>query len=307
MATASAAKSGRSTKVKESTTDRIFNVVLIIVLILLNILMLYPFLYVLSTSISDPGQVMAGNVWLWPVGFDLTAMKQIMQYPLFLNSYLNTILYSVGGTCATLFMTSLTAYPLAQSKFRLRGAIAKIYLFTMFFGGGMIPTYLVYKDLGLVDNIFVMILPGALTAWNIILCRTFFQGIPESLHESAYLDGASDWTILWRIVMPLSKPVLATIALFSMVGIWNDFFTGLIYFNDNTKFPLQLILRMILINASMSGNPAESGNVMDFMQRTSTQALKSASIVISIAPIICVYPFIQKYFVKGVMIGSVKG
>lgn len=177
----------------------------------------------------------------------------------------------------------------------------------MFFGGGMIPTYLVYKDLGLVDNIFVMILPGALTAWNIILCRTFFQGIPESLHESAYLDGASDWTILWRIVMPLSKPVLATIALFSMVGIWNDFFTGLIYFNDNTKFPLQLILRMILINASMSGNPAESGNVMDFMQRTSTQALKSASIVISIAPIICVYPFIQKYFVKGVMIGSVKG
>ena len=307
MTTANHEVKARSHKVKETAADRAFNIILIIVLIILNIIMLYPFLYVFSTAISDQGQVMSGNVWLYPIGLDMTAMKQIMQYPMFLNSYKNTIIYSVCGTACTLLLTSITAYPLSRSNFRSRGVIAKIYLFTMFFGGGMIPTYLVYRTYGLVDNILVMILPGALSAWNIILCRTFFQGIPDSLHESAYLDGASDWTILWRIVMPLSKPVLSTIALFTMVGIWNDFFTGLLYFNDNSKFPLQLILRMILINASMSSGSGADKNVMDFMQKASTQSLKSASIVISILPIICVYPFIQKYFVKGVMIGSVKG
>lgn len=307
MTTAKQPARVKSTKVKETVGDRIFNVTLIIVLVIIDLIMLYPFLYVFSTAISNQGEVMAGNVWLYPVGFDMTAMKQIIQYPLFLNSYKNTIIYSVCGTIMTLLLTSLTAYPLSRPNFRSRGVIAKIYLFTMFFGGGMIPTYLVYRSYGLVDNPLVMILPGALSAWNIILCRTFFQGIPDSLHESAYLDGASDLTILAKIVMPLSKPVLSTIALFTMVGIWNNYFTGLLYFNDNTKFPLQLILRMILINSSMSNGSGADKNMIDFMQKASTQSLKSCSIVISILPIICVYPFIQKYFVKGVMIGSVKG
>lgn len=307
MTTATQPAKVRSRKVKETAGDRAFNIVLIVVLVLINIIMLYPFLYVFSTAISTQSEVMAGNVWLYPIGFDMTAMKQIIQYPMFLNSYKNTIIYSVCGTICTLLLTSLTAYPLSRPNFRSKSVIAKIYLFTMFFGGGMIPTYLVYRSYGLVDNPLVMILPGALSAWNIILCRTFFQGIPESLHESAHLDGASDLTILVKIIMPLSKPVLSTIALFTMVGIWNNYFTGLLYFNDSTKYPLQLILRMILINASMSNGSGADKNVMDFMQRASTQALKSCSILISILPIICVYPFIQKYFVKGVMIGSVKG
>ena len=296
----------RKTAVKESLTDRTFNISLIVILVIVNIIMLYPFIYVISTAISEPSEIMAGNVWLWPIGFDTKAIRQIVQFPNFLSSYKNTIIYAVCGTAMTLLMTSLTAYPLARQNFKLKGFIAKIYLFTMFFGGGMIPTYLIYNKLGFVDNWLVMVIPGALTAWNIILCRTFFQGIPESLHESAYLDGATDWTILWRIVIPLSKPVLATIALFSMVGIWNNFFTGLLYFNKPELFPLQLILRTILINASMNASSAD-GSFMDFASKTSTQALKSASIIISIIPIICVYPFVQKYFVKGVMIGSVKG
>jgi len=301
------AKTMKSSSIKEISIDRIFNAILTFILILVNIIMLYPFIYVISTAISDQGQVIAGNVWLYPRGFDMTAVKQIVQYPLFARAYLNTIIYSVSATVMVLLMTSITAYPLSRPKFTASKFLLKIYVVTMFFGGGMIPTYLVYKNYGLVDNPLVMIIPGAVSAWNLVIVRTFFKStIPESLHESACIEGANDWTILWRIVLPLSKPVLATIALFTMVGVWNNFFTGLLYFNKSELYPLQLILRMILINASMSANPAE-GSFMDFMQKSSTQSLKAAAIVVSILPIICIYPFMQKYFVKGVMIGSIKG
>ncbi len=292
--------------IKETLGDATFNTVIIVFLIIVNIVMLYPFIYVLSTSISDQSAVMAGDVWLYPIGFDLTAMNEIMYFPGFLNSYKNTIIYSVSATVLTLAITSFTAYPLSRPEFKMRGFITKIYLFTMFFGGGMIPTFLVYRAYGFVDNPLVMIIPGALSAYNLIIMRTFFQGIPSSLHESAYLDGANDMTIWLKIVLPLSKPVLATIALFTMVGVWNNFFTGLLYFNDADLYPLQLILRMILINASMQASSVE-GSFADFDQTAATESLKSASIVISIIPIVCVYPFVQKYFVKGVMIGAVKG
>jgi putative aldouronate transport system permease protein len=291
--------------VKDSVPEQVFVGIVTVLLVLVDVVMLYPFIYVFSTAISDTGQVMAGNVWLYPRGLDLSAVKQIATYPLFAQSYLNTVIYTILGTIACVFVTCLTAYPLAQAKFRIRGFISVVYIITMFFGGGMIPTFLMYRNLGLVDNRLVMILPGAISAWNIIICRTFFKSIPVSLNESAYLDGASDWKILWQIIMPLSQPIIATIALFSAVGIWNDFFTGLLFFNDPKKYPLQLVLRMILVNASMSAAIAE-GSFLEFTQKSATLALKSASILISILPIICVYPFIQKYFVKGVMIGSIK-
>lgn len=291
--------------IKESVPERMFTGIVTFLLVLIDVVMLYPFIYVFSTAISDTGQVMAGNVWLYPRGLDLSAVKQIATYPLFARSYLNTVIYTIFGTVVCVFVTCLTAYPLAQAKFKSKGFISAVYVITMFFGGGMIPTFLMYRNLGLVDNRLVMILPGAVSAWNIIICRTFFKGIPVSLNESAYLDGASDWKILWRIIMPLSQPIIATIALFSAVGIWNDFFTGLLFFNDPQKYPLQLVLRMILVNASMSAAIAE-GSFLEFTQKSATLALKSASILISILPIICVYPFIQKYFVKGVMIGSIK-
>jgi putative aldouronate transport system permease protein len=292
-------------KVKDSVSERVFVVVIVVLLAVLDVIMLYPFIYVFSTAISDTAQVMAGNVWLFPVGIDFSAIQHIATYPLFSSSYLNTVIYTIFGTITCVFITCITAYPLAQAKFKLKGFISIVYVITMFFGGGMIPTFLMYRNLGLVDNRLVMILPGALSAWNIIICRTFFKSIPVSLSESAYLDGASDWTILWRIIMPLSQSIIATLALFSAVGIWNDFFTGLLYFNDSKKYPLQLVLRMILVNASMSAAIAD-GSFLEFTQKTATLALKSASILVSILPIICVYPFIQKYFVKGVMIGSIK-
>ncbi|MDR2419324.1 MAG: carbohydrate ABC transporter permease [Treponema sp.] len=292
-------------KTRDSLSERIFVGVIVVLLVILDIIMLYPFIYVFSTAISDTAQVMAGNVWLFPIGIDFSAIQHISTYPLFARSYLNTIIYTIFGTISCVFITCITAYPLAQAKFKLKGFISIVYIITMFFGGGMIPTFLMYRNLGLVDNRLVMILPGALSAWNIIICRTFFKSIPVSLSESAYLDGASDWTILWRIIMPLSQSIIATLALFSAVGIWNDFFTGLLYFNDSKKYPLQLVLRMILVNASMGAAIAD-GSFLDFSQKTATLALKSASILVSILPIICVYPFIQKYFVKGVMIGSIK-
>ena len=292
-------------KLKASPGDRAFAVAVVILLVIIDIVMLYPFLYVISTAISDPGQVMAGKVWLYPLGFSADALKRILDYPNFLHSYGNTIIYSVLGTLCTLLLTSLTAYPLSRPNFKSKGVLSWIYLFTMFFGGGMIPTYIIYKGYGLIDNRLVMILPGALSAWNIILCRTFFKTIPESLHESAHLDGASELFIMWKIILPLSKPVMATVALFTMVGIWNNYFTALLYFNDSTLYPLQLILRMILINAQMQQTGAEK-DVMNMASSISTQSLKSCAIVVSILPIICIYPFIQKYFVKGVMIGSVK-
>jgi putative aldouronate transport system permease protein len=295
----------RGGKIKDSPSERVFSGIIIFILLVLNAAMLYPFLYVLSTSISDQGAVMAGRVWLYPVGFDLTAMRRIANYPLFMSSYINTVFYTAAGTFVCVFMTCLTAYPLSQAKLRVKGFISAVYVVTMFFGGGMIPTFIVYRYLGLFDSRLAMILPGAVSAWNIIICRTFFKSIPESLSESAYLDGASDGRILWAIIVPLSKPIVATLSLFTAVGIWNDFFTGLLYFNSQSKYPLQVVLRMILVSATMTASSGEAGFV-DLTRRTASQSLKSASIVLSIVPIMCVYPFIQKHFAKGVMIGSVK-
>lgn len=292
-------------KIKESIGDRTFNTVVVILLIIVNILMLYPFIYVLSVSVSDPNSVIRGEVILLPKGFSKFAYEQILTYPLFTKAYLNTIFYASVGTVLTLLMTILAAYPLSMEKLRSRGVISFFYVFTMFFSGGMIPTFLVVKNLHLLDKRMAVIIVAILGAWNVIICRSFLQTIPKSLHESAYIDGANDWTILFRIILPLSKPVLSTIALFSIVGFWNDFFSALLYLNDRNKYPLQMILRNILINSEMIAK--EPGAVRDVSNSTATMSLKTASIVVTIIPVLCVYPFIQKYFVKGVMIGSIKG
>lgn len=300
-------KQRKKNKIRLTTEDKIFSVITYTILSLLIVVMIYPFIYVVATSISEPGKVMSGEVWFFPKGFDLTAYKQMIEHPLFLTSYRNTILYAAAGVILTLFFTALTAYPLSREKFKVRGFISKMYLVTMFFGGGMIPTYLTMKNLHLIDTFWVMVLPGAVSAWNVILMRSFFKTIPESLHESAYLDGANDLQVLAKIVLPLSKPIFATIGLFTIVGHWNNFFSGLLYLNDANRYPLQMILRNILFNASFSANTSEVGSMADMAQFTSTECLKAASIVITMFPIMCIYPFIQKYFVKGVMIGSVKG
>lgn len=296
----------KTNKIRKSGLDLTMDIVVYAVLTIMAIVMLYPFIYVLSTSISDQSEVMRGNVLLWPIGFDTKAYQSMIVHPLFARSYLNTVIYAVTGTLATLFITAISAYPLSRDKFRSRKAISVLYVITMFFGGGMIPTYLIIKMLGMVDTLWAIILPGSISAWNLLIMRSFFKTIPESLHESAFLDGAKDWTVLWKIVIPLSMPVMTTIGLFAMVGFWNDFFAALIYLNDPNKYPVQMVLRMILISATFTQGGDQQKSA-DLLQAISTQSLKSAAIVIAIVPIMCVYPFIQKYFVKGIMIGSIKG
>ncbi len=296
----------RANRLRQSVGDRIFAALIFAALILVNLIMLYPLVYVFSTSISSPSAVVQGRVLLWPVGFDTSAYAQILKYPYFLTSYGNTLFYAFFGTLGSLFMLVITAYPLATDTFHSRKYITMFYVITMFISGGMIPTFLVVKGVGLYNSRLAMIIPSLLSAWNIVICKNFFESIPRSLHESAYLDGASDWVILWRIVLPLSKAVLATLALFCIVAYWNNFFSALLYLNDRDKYPLQMILRGILMNAEMTArDPSLAFDENSVM--ASTLSLKTASVVVTILPVLCVYPFIQKYFVKGVMIGSVKG
>ncbi len=292
--------------IRESTGDRTFNIVNVLLLLLLDIVVLYPLIYVLSTSVSEPAEVIRGRVTFLPRGFNLVGYSQILKYPSFLQSYANTVLYTVVGTALSLVITVIGAYPLSLPKFRLRGKITAFYVFTMYFSGLMIPTFLVVQGVGIFDTKWALILPTMLGAWNVTICRSFLQGIPFSLHESAYIDGANDFTILWRIILPLSKPVMATLGLFCAVAYWNNFFSSLLYVNNRAHYSLQFILRGILMNAQMAAeNPtmaAEAANM-----EASTMNLKTASVVVTMLPILCVYPFIQKYFVKGVMIGSIKG
>lgn len=290
---------------KETRGDKIFRVVIAIILLFVNAIMLYPFILIISLSISDPEAVLRGEVTFLPKGFSARAYEKMITTPNFVKSYGNTILYAAVGTVITLALTALTAFPLSVTKFRSKKFLNVYYMITMFFYGGMIPTFLVVRGLGIIDTLWAMVLPGALTAYNIMIFRSFFQGIPESLHESAYIDGANDWRVLFSIILPLSKPVIATIALFTIVRHWNSFFNALLYLNTPSKYPLQMILRNILTGAEALNK--DSGAFETLAQSSVTESLKDASIIITTLPVICIYPFIQRYFVKGVMIGSVKG
>ncbi|MFQ9871845.1 MAG: carbohydrate ABC transporter permease [Oscillospiraceae bacterium] len=290
---------------KETRGDKIFRVVIAIILLFVNAIMLYPFILIISLSISDPEAVLRGEVTFLPKGFSGRAYEKMITTPNFVKSYGNTILYATVGTIITLALTALTAFPLSVTKFRSKKFLNVYYMITMFFYGGMIPTFLVVRGLGIIDTLWAMVLPGALTAYNIMIFRSFFQGIPESLHESAYIDGANDWRVLFSIILPLSKPVIATIALFTIVRHWNSFFNALLYLNTPDKYPLQMILRNILTGAEQLNK--DSGAFETLAQSSVTESLKDASIIITTLPVICIYPFIQRYFVKGVMIGSVKG
>lgn len=290
--------------IKSGFSDYLLDIIVYTVMIFILIVMTYPFLYVISTSISNPSAVTRGEVTIIPKGFNTGAYRAILSHGLLGSSYMNTVLYSVTGMLAVLVITSLTAYPLSLAKLRTAGFITKLFVFTMFFSGGMIPTFLIVKAVGIMNTRFAVVLPTVVSAWNVLVMRSFFRSIPDSLHESAYLDGANDFTVYARIVMPLSKAVLATIGLFAFVGYWNDFFAALLYLSDIKKYPLQMILRLILLSSEITRTESESARELVNM---STQSVKSAIIVVAIFPIMCVYPFVQKYFVKGVMLGAVKG
>ena len=265
---------------------------------------LYPFIYMLAVSTSSSIYVLKGEVSIFPRGFNLGVYKFVLMDKNIFNAYLNTILYTITGTTISLSVTCAGAYALSKKRMIGSKFFSVMILFTMFFNGGLIPTYLTVRSLGLFDTMWAVIIPGAVSTWNFLIMRTFFRQFPVELEESGKLDGLTDNGIFFRLVLPLSTAVLATIGLFYAVGNWNSYFVPMIYLNDSKKFPLQLILRQIVLigvnnNNNLVGASADSVAV--------DESIKYATIIVSIVPIIMVYPFIQRYFVKGVMVGSLKG
>lgn len=277
-------------------------------MILLSLCFIYPIVMTLAQSFSDAKAMVGKTVFLFPVGFSLDSYKQLLSDISILRYYWNTIVYAGLGTFLTLTLTGMLAYPLTARDFKGKRVISVMLLITMFFGGGMIPTYLVYKDMyHLTNTLWVMILPGAVSAWNVIIFKNFFNSIPVELREAAQIDGAGHFRVLFQIVMPLSKPLLATIGLFTIVGHWNGYFNALLYLDSADKFPIQMFLRKILVLSEISsGADLQNLDILRQLANTNPTTVKAAATIITIIPILCVYPFLQKYFTKGMMLGSVK-
>ncbi len=279
--------------------SRLFDKFNIFLMGLVIVVTLYPFYYITIVSLSNGNAVLRGEVSLWPIGFTLESYRLVFENPAVLRSLGNSLLYTTVGTAINLFMTVLCAFPLARPKFSGRKALTWIVTLTMFVSGGLIPLYLLIIRLGFIDSIWALVLPGAINVWYLFILRTAFQGIPEELYEASILDGANDFQQLYHIALPLSKAVLATLLLFYAVAIWNDYFNGLIFLNDRDKFPIQLVMRNIVILGNMD-QTNEMGGASDFA--AVEQTLKYATIMVSTLPILLVYPFVQRYFVQGVMI-----
>ncbi|GIO95725.1 MULTISPECIES: carbohydrate ABC transporter permease [Paenibacillus] len=291
----------------ETRGDRIFNVINYTILILVTIIVMYPLVFVLSASFSDPQAVLRGEMLLWPKGVNLNSYVKIFQNKDIISGFTNTLVYTSLGTFINLTMTILAAYPLSRKDFVGRNAIMALLVFTMFFSGGLIPTYLLIKNLGMLNTLWVMIIPNAVSIWNIIIMRTFFQqSIPGELQEAATIDGCSNIKILTRIILPLSMPIIAVTILFYAVGHWNAFFNALLYLSDKDKFPLQLILREILIQGQ-TNDMVKMSTESAIKQQREVEGIKYAVLVVANLPVLALYPFLQRYFVKGVMIGAIKG
>lgn len=286
------------------TSRRVFNVFNYLFLGVIMVITLYPLYYQFIVSISNGLDVMRGEVTLLPQNITLDTYRQFLKGDLFMYMK-NSVFYTVLGTFINLVMSSLCAYPLTRKQFSGRKFFTFMVTFTMFFSGGMVPLYLVVKELELLDTVWALVLPVAISTYNMIIIRTSFQAIPESLIESAQLDGANDVVILYRIVLPLSKAVLATMLLYYAVSHWNDYFNAMLYINSKELYPLQIMLRNMLIAGLFSEEAGVAGGSTTFSVTDAT--LRAAAIIVTTLPILVVYPFVQRYFVKGVMIGSVKG
>ncbi|MEZ0536471.1 carbohydrate ABC transporter permease [Caldicellulosiruptoraceae bacterium PP1] len=292
---------------KKNIEDKLFDLISYLFLILFALIILYPLYLIVVASVSDPNMVSNGQVWYFPKGFTLEGYKRIFEDNSILLGYMNTIIYAGLGAIISVAMTVSGAYPLSRKDFYGKNFFMAIFVFTMFFGGGLIPTYLLVKSLGMLDTVWAMVIPGAVSVWNLIITRTFFQtNIPEELREAAFIDGCSDFRYFIKIILPLSKPIISVLALFVIVGQWNGYFDALIYLSNEKKYPLQLVLRNILIQAE-----PQLGMMIDVDTLAAKlkvrELIKYSAIIVSSVPLLVIYPFIQKYFVKGVMIGSIKG
>ena len=291
----------------KSKNDRVFYIVIGVIITILTIAVLYPIIYIISASFSSSNAVAEGRVWLWPVDFSLEAYKAVFDYSDLWLGYRNTIFYVIVGTVLNVAMEMICAYPLARKNLWGKGFISFLLTFTMLFGGGMIPNYLLVKELGMLNSPLALIIPGAMSVYNVIVARTFIQNnIPDELLEASRIDGCSDFQFFFKMLLPLSKAIIAVLVLWHAVGHWNAYFSAFLYITDKELYPLQVFLKEILVQSNISSEVV--GDVAGALQmQNMKQLLKYAIIVVSTVPLFTFYPFVQKHFVKGVTIGSVKG
>ncbi|KRE64923.1 carbohydrate ABC transporter permease [Paenibacillus sp. Soil750] len=289
---------------KTSFAEKCFDTINVVLLILMMLLTVYPLIYVLFASISDAGSLMGYKGMLWrPLGFSLDAYTNVFRNPMIVRGYGNTLFVVLAGLVLNITLTAFGAYALSRKSLKYRKPLMLFIIFTMFFSGGLIPLYLTVKGVGLIDSLWSLIIPTAINTFNLILMKTAFEAIPDALEESAKIDGANDFVILFRIVLPLSMPVIAVMLLYYGVGHWNSWFNAMIFLQERSLYPLQLVLRGILLQGETNANSGASDDDAAMLAAT----LKYATIIVATVPILFVYPFLQKYFVKGALIGAVKG
>lgn len=293
-------------KQNESVASRIFDVINILVMFVVIAICLYPLIYLIAKSLSSTEYVMANMVYLYPRGFNIDSYKEVMKNGLFWLSYKNTVIYTVVGTVLNLMLSTSMAYCLSRKNLIFRKSITMMVIITMFFGGGLIPNFLLIKWLNLYDTMWALILPGLISTYNMIIVRTYIKTIPEEVIESVRVDGGNDLQIFAKIIVPLSKPVIATVGLFYAIGHWNSYFNAMIYLKTQAKYPVQLVLKEMIVDQDLQSVAAGAYEAMN-QQPPTSEMLIAASIVITLIPVLIVYPFVQRFFVKGIMIGSVKG
>ena len=297
--------------IKETRFDRVFDFCDTALVFLVVLICAYPIYYTVIASFSDPNQVIGGHVYLTIRGFTLDSYRSVLNYQPIWTGYRNTLIYTTLGTVYNLILLLPASYALSRKDLKGRGIITGIMIFTMYFGGGTIPFYLLVKKLGLIDSMAVMILPGAFSVYNMIITRTNFSGFPETLREAAIIDGASEFRVFWQIVLPLSTAITAVMVLYHAVEHWNSYFNAMLFLNNRDLYPLQLIMRQVLMmnvamGADVEGMPAEA--LADLLRRQRlAETMKYSLIILANLPVLIAYPFVQKYFVRGVMIGSLKG
>ncbi|UPK41375.1 carbohydrate ABC transporter permease [Paenibacillus pabuli] len=294
----------RST-IRESFGDRMFMAIIYLILTVVLIAVLYPLIYIVSSSLSSPAAVSSGKVWLWPIDLTLDGYKSVLRNDQVIMGYGNSLFYTAIGTLISVALTIMIAYPLSKKTFVGRSPLMMFITFTMLFSGGLIPTYLVVKSMGMIDSRWALLIPNAVWVWQVIIARTFFQNsIPEELSEAADIDGCSDIRFIFSVILPLAKPIVAVLSLMYAVGQWNAYFDALIYLKTQSLYPLQLVLRSILILSNGTGN-MNLGEMVK--QQQMAELMKYSLIVMASLPVLVIYPFVQRYFVQGMLIGSVKG
>lgn len=289
-------------KIRKKASDHVFNVMIYVIMTMILIVTLYPFWYVVVGSVSSMGHLIKNGFVLWPDGIHLDAYEQVFRNDLVPTAYRNTLIVTIGGTALSMLLTIIGGFVLSIKKLPGRSALTLFFVFTMMFSGGLVPTYLVVSKLGMIDSLLALIVPGAVSTYNMILMRNFFQSVPESLYEAASIDGENLPGYVFHILLPLSGAAIATITLFYAVGYWDEYFGSIIYIRNNRLWPMATVLHKVLQTAQLDTLMYD-----DAKKGVAAETMKDAMIVVTMVPILCVYPFVQKHFVKGVMVGSIKG